>query len=57
VVTLLDSDEPATLPGQFRIPPVAWGFTDANGNPVAEGDYRLYFKSGDFVSTSDVQVE
>ncbi len=56
VKTLLDADEPATLPGQFRLPPISWDFTDANGQPVGSGDYRLYFKAGDIVSTSDVQV-
>jgi hypothetical protein len=56
VKVLLDQDEPATLPGFFRSPPVAWDFTDANGTPVPRGDYRLYFKSGDFQSSSDVEV-
>jgi hypothetical protein len=56
VKTLLDSDEPATLVGQFRVPPVPWNFTNANGNRVGSGDYRVYFKAGDFTSTSDVQV-
>ena len=56
VKTLLDADEPATLPGQFRQPPIPWGYTDAQGDPVGSGEYRLYFKSGDFVSTSDVEV-
>jgi len=57
VKLLLDSDEPATLPGFFRIPPVAWNFTDADGKRVPDGDYRVYFESGVFTSTSDVEVE
>ena len=54
---LLDDDEPATLPGLFRQPPVVWDFTDANGVRVPNGDYRVYFKTGDFQSTSDVAVQ
>jgi hypothetical protein len=57
VKILLDDDEPATLPGSFRNPPVAWDFTDAQGNRVPSGDYRVYFRSGDFLSSSDVAVE
>ena len=56
VRVLLDADEPATLPGFFRQPPVAWDFTDAAGVRVPPGDYRLYFKSGTTQSTSDVVV-
>lgn len=56
VKVLLDSDEPATLPGFFRTPPVEWDFTDANGVRVKDGQYRLYFKAGDYTSTSDVVV-
>jgi hypothetical protein len=54
VTTLLDDDEPSNLPGQFRLPPVSWNYTDSAGKPVASGDYRIYFKAGDYVSTSDV---
>jgi len=57
VKLLLDQDEPATLQGQFRQPPVSWDFTDESGHRVPEGDYRLYFQAGDFTSTSDVPVE
>ncbi|MGE5177159.1 MAG: hypothetical protein ACM3JJ_12400 [Hyphomicrobiales bacterium] len=53
---LLDSDESATLQGQFRTPPVVWDFTDANGVRVKDGDYRLYFKADTYLSTSDVTV-
>jgi hypothetical protein len=56
VKVLLDQDEPATLPGFFRQPPVAWDFTDAKGNRVPAGDYRLYFKTGSFQSTSDLNI-
>jgi hypothetical protein len=54
---LLDDDEPATLPGQFRQPPIVWDFTDDSGHRVPDGDYRVYFQSGEFLSTSDVVVE
>jgi len=54
---LLDQDEPATLQGAFRLPPVSWDFNDASGHRVPEGDYRIYFQTGDFTSTSDVAVE
>jgi len=57
VKVLLDSDEPATLPGFFRQPPIPWDYTDAEGNLVGSGSYRFYFKSGDFVSTSDLEVD
>ncbi|MEK7347674.1 MAG: hypothetical protein AABZ94_02260 [Candidatus Eisenbacteria bacterium] len=53
---LFNADEPATLPGFFRQPPIAWDFTDAKGVRVPAGSYRLYFKSGSFQSTSDVEV-
>ncbi|HEV8128276.1 MAG TPA: hypothetical protein VGQ14_01325 [Candidatus Eisenbacteria bacterium] len=55
--TLFDQDEPATLQGQFRQPPVSWDFNDESGQRVPEGDYRIYFQSGDFTSTSDVAIE
>lgn len=57
VKVIFDADEPATLSGSFRIPPVPWDFTDAAGHPVPAGPYRLYFQAGDFLSTSDVTVE
>jgi len=56
VKVLFDQDEPATLPGFFRQPPIPWDYTDADGVPVPAGDYRLYFKSGSFQSSSDVEV-
>jgi hypothetical protein len=56
VKVLIDQDEPATLPGFFRSPPIAWDFTDTAGHRVPPGDYRLYFKSGEFQSSSDVEV-
>ena len=57
IKVLFDADEPPTFPGSFRVPPISWDFTDANGVRVPPGDYRLYFQAGDFVSTSDVEVE
>jgi len=57
VNVLFDADEPATLAGTFRSPPVSWDFTDARGNRVPDGEYRLYFQAGDYVSTSDLTVE
>jgi hypothetical protein len=57
VKVLLDDDEPATLPGEFRSPPVVWDFTDQSGARVPLGDYRVYFESGDFLSMSDVEVD
>ena len=56
VRTVFDADEPATLDGSFRVPPSPWDFTDAQGNRVPAGDYRLYFQAEDFTSTSDVAV-
>jgi 5-hydroxyisourate hydrolase-like protein (transthyretin family) len=56
VKTLLDDDEPSNLPGQFRVPPVTWNYTDSDGKRVASGDYRIYFKAGDYLSTSDVEA-
>jgi hypothetical protein len=57
VKVLFDADEPATLQGSFRIPPISWDFKDASGQPVPAGDYRLYFQSGEFTSTSDVRID
>lgn len=53
---LFEGDEPPTIPGSFRVPPISWDFTDAHGAPVKPGNYRLYFQADDFVSTSDVEV-
>jgi hypothetical protein len=53
VKTLLDQDMTATLPiGPAHV--VDWDFTDAKGHPVMPGDYRVYFRAGDYVSSSDV---
>lgn len=57
VKVLFDADEPATLPDEFRSPPILWDFTDANGARVPDGDYRIYFSATDFLSTSDVAVQ
>ncbi|HET9251833.1 MAG TPA: hypothetical protein VFP58_06935 [Candidatus Eisenbacteria bacterium] len=54
---LFDAEEPATLPDQFRSPPIIWDFTDANGTRVPDGDYRIYFSATGFLSTSDVPVQ
>jgi hypothetical protein len=56
VKVLFDQDEPATLPGFFRSPSIPWDFTNAKGERVPAGDYRLYFKTGSFQSTSDLEV-
>ena len=57
VRVLLDGDEPATLPGYFRTPPVPWDYTDESGKLVGAGDYRAYFETEQFLSTSDLEVE
>ncbi|HEY6221327.1 MAG TPA: hypothetical protein VIX13_02215 [Candidatus Eisenbacteria bacterium] len=57
VKVLFNALEPATLPGYFRTPPIPWDFTDRNGKRVPAGDYRVYFQSGQFLSTSDVAVQ
>lgn len=57
IKVLLDSDETATLPGFFRQPPVPWDYTDENGQRVPGGDYRVFFETEDFSSTSDLEVE
>lgn len=54
VKVLFDADEPATVQGYFRTPPIEWDFTDANGVLVKPGQYRLYFKAEQYLSTSDV---
>ena len=56
VKVLFNALEPATLQGYFRTPPIPWNFTDANGKRVPAGDYRVYFESEQFLSTSDVAV-
>lgn len=57
VKVLFDADEPATLQGSFRVPPISWNFTDVSGRKAPAGDYRVYFRTGDFTSKSDVVVE
>jgi hypothetical protein len=57
VKVLLDDLEDATLPGEFRQPPIVWDFTDEGGTRVPDGDYRVYFQSDTFLSTSDVVVQ
>lgn len=57
VKMLLNSTEPATLPGFFRQPPVPWDYTDESGHRVPAGNYRVYFESETFVSTADLVVE
>lgn len=57
VTVLLDADEPATLPGQFRSPPISWNYTDADGQRVPQGNYRIYFQAGEIVSSSDLEVD
>ena len=56
VRVIFDADEPETIGGGFRLPPVSWKFDDASGQRVPAGDYRLYFQSGQFISTSDVVI-
>lgn len=55
VRVLLNDSEPATI-GAFRTPPVDWDLTDARGNRVKGGDYRVYLRAGDFLSSSDVTL-
>jgi hypothetical protein len=57
VKVIFDQDEPATLDGSFRLPPISWDFTDAAGRHVPAGTYRLYFQAEQFLSTSDVVVD
>ena len=54
VRTLLDQDQPAVPVGTWLT--VDWPFTNDAGIRVAPGDYRAYFRAGDFVSSSDVAV-
>ena len=55
VRTLLDQDVPAN-PDNNRFYPISWDFTDAAGRRVKSGDYRLYFRAGDYITSSDVAV-
>jgi hypothetical protein len=56
VKILLNASEPATL-GPFRTPPIEWDLTDAHGEHVPRGDYRVYMRVGDsFLSSSDVII-
>lgn len=57
VRVLFDADEPATIEGTFRSPPITWTFTDDAGRKLPAGTYRIYFQAGDFTSTSDVDVQ
>lgn len=57
IKVIFEADEPPSIPGSFRTPPISWDFTDANGARVPPGDYRLYFQADDFVSTSDLEVQ
>lgn len=53
---LLNDSEPATI-GPFRTPPVDWDLTDAAGDRVPPGDYRVYMKAGaSFLSSSDITL-
>jgi hypothetical protein len=55
VKVLLDDSEPATV-GPFRTPPVDWDLTDQQGVHVRHGDYRVYMRAGQFLSSSDVAL-
>ncbi len=55
VKTLLDQDVQAN-PDNQTFYPIAWDFTDAAGRRVKSGDYRLYFRVGDYITSSDVAV-
>ena len=55
VKVLLNDLEPATI-GPFRQPPIDWDLTDASGNRVPSGDYRVYMRAGTFLSSSDVTI-
>jgi hypothetical protein len=52
---LLDQEEPAVDPLQ-NWPTVTWDFTDGAGRRLPPGEYRVYFRAGSFVSSSDVEV-
>jgi hypothetical protein len=55
VKVLFNAAEPATI-GPFRTPPIEWDLTDASGNRVPGGNYRVYMRVQDFLSSSDVTV-
>jgi hypothetical protein len=55
VKKLVDGPVAAVIPGQ-NWPTVTWDFTDESGMRVASGDYRAYFRAGDYISSSDVEV-
>jgi hypothetical protein len=56
VKVLLNDSEPATI-GPFRQPPVDWDLTDAAGQRVKPGNYRVYMRaSPSFLSSSDVVI-
>lgn len=55
VKVLLEGSEPAG-DLQRNWPTVVWDFTDAAGQRVATGDYRIYFRANDYVTSSDVAV-
>lgn len=54
VRTLIDQDVPAVPYGSWLT--ITWNFTNDAGVRVPSGDYRLYFRAGDFTSSSDVTV-
>ena len=52
----MNDSEPATI-GPFREPPVDWDLTDAAGQRVKAGEYRIYMRANpSFLSSSDVSV-
>ncbi|HYQ88322.1 MAG TPA: hypothetical protein VEU09_01690 [Candidatus Binatia bacterium] len=55
IKVLLDDSEPATA-GPFRTPPVDWDLTDQQGEHVPHGDYRVYMRAGQFLSSSDIAL-
>ena len=53
---MISSTLSATI-GPFRQPPVDWNLTDASGNRVPAGSYRVYMRaSPSFLSSSDVVI-
>ena len=54
-VRLLLGAEPATA-GPFRTPPVDWDLTNQQGEHVPHGDYRVYMRAGQFLSSSDIAL-
>jgi hypothetical protein len=55
VTLLLQGSEPAG-DLQQNWPTVIWDFTDAAGVRVATGEYRIYFRADNYVTSSDVAV-